>query len=628
LDPETHRNATDADTIRLLFSVQDTGMGIPADRIQELFKPFTQADGSIDRMHEGTGLGLSICQRLVETMGGKIWLGSTIGKGTTFFFTIELKRMTDQEEARLLPPENLKDQNVLIMDANDTSCRHLHEILSRCDCTVASANTVRQGVDLLEQGLDNQPYELVLMERTMPEMNGFIAARSIKNNPEIRKLGSLPKIILMSMHELEAPSLSHNGSLGEIDGYLLKPINTGDLIKTIAAAYDQSKDVAACQTEDVCGEDLQGLKDLAGSRILLVEDNETNQKFSVALLSMMGLRVDVSANGRKAFAQLKQNQQADRPGYDAVLMDIEMPVMDGYTATRIIRSDPVFEELPIIAMTAHALKGTKSKCLDAGMNDYISKPVDEKKLCNVLVKHIQPSPQSRPRQPEVEQAIGQENWYEMPDHIPGINLQRTLYRIGGNAGLLKRILDSFLEQFSDADRQIRQLLTQDHKDRAKKLIHTIKGTSGNIGAEALHVAARELERQILSGSASASTPAMNTFIEKHRQVIDSLASLDLNHDDDADPHAESGGPMDVDAITELLLEIENLLKKSDSRVRHMLPKLRGLIQNQELKAVFNRLDRAVYRLDSDHALKCVSEMNAIIQAPPHQAEESPHVDER
>jgi HPt (histidine-containing phosphotransfer) domain-containing protein len=216
-------------------------------------------------------------------------------------------------------------------------------------------------------------------------------------------------------------------------------------------------------------------------------------------------------------------------------------------------------------------------------------------------------------------------WNEMPEQVPGIDLRRSLDRIGGNAGLLRKILGSFLEQFSEADQQIRQMLTQGNTDQAKQLVHTIKGTAGNIGAEALYVAIRKLERRILSGPGSESAPEMAAFVENHRLVIDSLAGLDLDQTNEAAFPAEPDGPLDVDAITALLREVEDLLKKSDSRVRHLLPKLGALVKGRQLKTELKRLDRAVYRLDSDLALKCISEMNATIHMPSAHNEESSHV---
>ncbi len=238
---------------------------------------------------------------------------------------------------------------------------------------------------------------------------------------------------------------------------------------------------------------------------------------------------------------------------------------------------------------------------------------------------IQPRSPSRQTQPVVEQSIVPDAWDDMPEHIPGIDLRRTLVRIGGNAGLLRKILGSFLEQFSEADQRIREMLTQGKTDQAKQLVHTIKGTAGNIGAEALHVATRELERRILSGPGPESAPEMDAFVANHRLVIDSLAGLDLDQANQVGPPAESDGSLDAEAIAALLCEVEDLLKKSDSRVRHLLPKLGTLVKGTQLRTELSRLDRAIYRMDSDLALKCVSEMNAAIRAPAKQDEESSHV---
>lgn len=265
----------------------------------------------------------------------------------------------------------------------------------------------------------------------------------------------------------------------------------------------------------------------------------------------------------------------------------------------------------------HVIINQRVRQVDVLMKDQIKK--------NTSRFSIQPqSPSQQPR-PVVEQAINPDAWKDMPEHIPGIDLHHTLVRIGGNAGLLKKILGSYLEQFSEADQRIRQMLTQGNTDEAKQLVHTIKGTAGNIGAEALHVATRELERRILSGPGSESAPEMDAFVENHRRVIDSLAELDLDKANEAALPAESDGPLDVDAITALLCEIEDLLKKSDSRVRHLLPKLAALVKGKQLRTALKRLDSAVYRLDSDLALKCVLEMNAAIQMTSRQNEESSHV---
>ena len=240
---------------------------------------------------------------------------------------------------------------------------------------------------------------------------------------------------------------------------------------------------------------------------------------------------------------------------------------------------------------------------------------------------IPPRSTSQHTQPDVKQTIEYDAWDEMPEQIPGIDLRRALDRIGGKTGLLKKILLSFLEQYSKSDQQIREMLAQGKTEQAKQLVHTIKGIVGNIGAETLYVATQELEQRILLDPGSESAPEMERFDRNYRLVIEALAGLDLNQANEAAPTDGSDGTMDVDAISALLSEVENLLIKSDSRVRHLLPNLRTLVKGTQLITELDRLDRAVYRLDSDSALKCVSNMIAIVQIPPKQDKESFHVSE-
>ncbi len=381
-DIKTEENSCN---IRLLFSVQDTGVGIPEDKVQELFQPFMQVDGSSTRQHEGTGLGLTICQRLVELMEGKIWLTTRVDEGTTFYFTVSLKLQPDQEAVFLSLPDSMLDRE-------------------------------------------------------------------------------------------------------EID-----------------------------------------LNKIRGARILLVEDNELNRKFAVALLTIMGLRVDVAGNGKEAIQRLQEGSRDGEALYDAVLMDIEMPIIDGYTATRIIRSDSYFRSLPVIAMTAHALTGIEQKCLDAGMDDYLPKPIDEHKLRRILVKHIASLAQPELSQPTegIARVQDLQPWPGMPAEIAEINLPEVLQRIGGNTGLLRDVLRSFLEQHADAGQRLVQNLAQGNLQEARRLIHTQKGIAGNISAHSLYAAAIDLERHLAENSTSALKPSIDAFVKCHQQVIDTLEKLEL-----------------------------------------------------------------------------------------------------
>jgi signal transduction histidine kinase/DNA-binding response OmpR family regulator len=472
IDPEEVQPDTDT---CLRFAIQDSGTGIHPDKIEDLFQPFIQGDGSVNRQHEGTGLGLSICRRLVEMMDGRIWVESVPGKGATFLFTIVLQRQTDMD------------------------------------------------------------------------------------------------------------------------------------------IFDDQDDMASRFTIGDTASDLSGMKDLAGARVLLAEDNEINQKFAVALLNMLGLQVDVVPNGEVAVKQLKKSVNGSRCIYDAVLMDIEMPVMDGYTATRILRADPIFKTLPIIAMTAHAIKGIEDKCIESGMSDYVSKPVDDRQLCETLARHIRPHLRRGPAQSTLEPWMIHDAWETMPAGIPEINLQQALDLIRGNTGLLRNLLQSFLERFGEVEEKLTHYLDHGDLDQARHLIHTIKGTSGNLGAEALFIAARDLEQQLISEPGNGLRPAMETFLKCHQRVIAALKGLDLDQPCVSAVHSDTAEPIDVNSVAVLIGEMRRLLKRNDARIRHVLPKLQALIQGPLLAPETARLNRAIFLLDSDLAIECLSDIAAKLQ---------------
>jgi len=611
--PDKGRPEADAAHARLLFSVLDSGVGIPADKIQDLFQPFSQGDGSVNRQHEGTGLGLSICHRLVEMMGGRIWVESVLGKGATFLFTIELRRQTDQIPTHRPSPADLKALNVLVIDDRATSCELLREIVSGIGCSVTACPSASQAIGLVEAAIDRRPFDLVLLERALSEADGFDVAQKIRSNPHFGRLATRPRIILIGMSDRDGHAPAGDLQGGDIDGYLLKPVSSSGLFAAIVEVFEPQLAVTASPDNGIACPEPPDLANFGGNRLLLVEDNEINQKFAMALLNMMGLQVDVAPNGKDAVKRLKKSISDGRSIYDAVLMDIEMPVMDGYTATRIIRADPVFKTLPIVAMTAHALKGIENKCIEAGMTDYVSKPIDDRQLCQTLAKYIKPRLRQAPPRSLQKISLGQDAWESLPAEIPEINLKKALDLISGNTGLLRKIMRSFLEQFGDVEKRLKQCLDQGELDQAQRLIHTIKGTSGNLGADALYAATRALELQLKSPTGDGLQPAMDRFLQRHQRVIASLEGLNFDQPDDSAVRSEADTAIDVDAVAALIGDMRLLLKRSDSRVRHVLPKLRALIPGPLLSAEKDRLDRAVYRLDSDQALACLRTIAAKLQ---------------
>ncbi len=372
----------------LKFWVRDTGTGIAANVRPTLFEPFTQAEGYLTRKHEGTGLGLAICRRLVELMGGRIWVESTPGQGSTFLFTVPFKARM-QQECPIRLPADLHGRKALVADDSAMARQVLVNLLESFTFNVTRVDSGAKAIAELHRAADGEPYQLVLLDWKMPGMNGVETAMEIRNDPNLH----VPFIIIMvTAHDWELAEKCIHASAA--DSVLLKPIKPSQLLNTIMDLFRQPEVGKGRRTRKPPAGPLDGL---AGRRVLVAEDSELNRVVAVALLEAAGLIVETAENGRIAVDRVTGSP---RGCYSAVLMDIQMPLMDGYEATRRIRewegqqpettNQEPETKLPIIALTAHALKGEKEKCLTADMTDYLAKPIDEQELRRVLHKWIAP----------------------------------------------------------------------------------------------------------------------------------------------------------------------------------------------------------------------------------------------
>ncbi len=413
----------------LKFSVSDTGIGIADDILPTVFEAFTQADNYLTRKHEGSGLGLAICRRLVTLLGGRIWVESTPAKGSTFYFTARMETRKEKKPALSLPAD-LRGLKTLVVDDSTPARQMLTDLLESLTFNVSAVASGEKAIDALQRASSGEPYQLVLIDWKMPGMDGIETARRIRapafnvqgskfkahsephdlpkhitnRRPEARKQDSRASIILMVTafgRELEQDRIND----AALDCLLLKPIKASELFNIIIELFGEKGAMMACRKQEPAVHPIQRL---AGRRVLVVEDNELNRDVTVALLEEAGLVVETAINGKIAVDKVAG---ASSGRYDAILMDIQMPVMDGLEATEKIRG---FEKqhaaisqqpgagnqepgtgnqepstrIPIIALTAHAMKGEMEKCLAAGMDDYIAKPVDEKDLHRILLRRI------------------------------------------------------------------------------------------------------------------------------------------------------------------------------------------------------------------------------------------------
>jgi signal transduction histidine kinase/DNA-binding response OmpR family regulator/HAMP domain-containing protein len=451
--------------VQLGFSVRDTGIGMTPDQSAKLFQPFTQADMSTTRKHGGTGLGLTISRRLVEQMGGRIWFDSQPGLGTTFYFTVWLG-VGDAKSARTLVPAALARLRVLVVDDNAAAREILQEAMSGFARGVDVVESGEQAIDAVRRRDADEPYDVVFMDWQMQGLDGLQASRRIKADETLHHQPAIVVVTAFGREEIreEAERL-------QLDGFLVKPVTRSMIVDTLMNLFGEVRDEprpAAVREE----------RPLSGSRILLAEDNEINQQIAVELLEGAGAAVTVAGNGREALETLTRGPQP--PPFDAVLMDVQMPEMDGYQTTAALRADERFATLPIIAMTAHATVEERQRCLAAGMNDHIAKPIDPRALIETVGRFRRPA----------------RTGGDVVPSIDGLDSQDGLARVGGNRQLYLRLLRQFVDQQGSSTEEIAEARAAGDLARAERIAHTLKGVSGNIGARRVHASAAALEKLI------------------------------------------------------------------------------------------------------------------------------------
>lgn len=604
---------------KLLFSVRDNGIGIPPEKLDSLFEPFTQLDGSMTRRYEGSGLGLSICERLVSLMGGEIWVKSQPGQGSDFYFTLDLDHQADKQEHKLVAPGDISGLRVLVVDDNETARHILGEMLCSFDnFQVTLATSGQEGLLLLEKAALEAPFDLVLVDWKMPEMDGFQVAERIRTHHRLGRQARAPKIILVTMYGREEVIRGRTGPESGIDAYLLKPVSSLELFNAIMRVFDQQEAMLPLMKMDPAIPPSDNNQSIRGAKVLLVEDNEINQMVATAILEQWEMFVTVAENGEKALTLLNAGTLGTNSFYDVVIMDIEMPIMDGYTATEIIRKDPRYKNLPIISTTAHALKGEREKCLAAGMNEYLSKPINEQELYRALIRWVHPG-----KREAVEKSVpirkkhAELYWEDMPGEIAGIDMAVALERIHGNTGLYKNMLRSFLEKFAAAGDNITKNIREGDRQAALRLTHSMIGISGNIGAQELLVVTQALNRALSEQDTGGIPPLAETFVDLLSVVVSALKKLRLEETPRTAPKGRSAGTQAEPAenVAPILRDMRHLLEKRNSRARHFLRKLTASLPGDKFGQQLELMGNALYRLDFKQALLVLSELTDAIDNP-------------
>lgn len=565
----------------LKFSIKDTGIGIHPDQIPKLFTAFTQANGSTSRKFGGTGLGLAICKSLVELMNGTIDVHSTPGIGSLFSFTATFGCQTGVEEKKSIP-SSLSGLKVLVADDNASTCHALQNMLRPFNFIVHSALSGEQTMQMLSESISSPKYDLLILDQKMSDIRGTQLLVSIRQIPDYQNI----PILLMTEE-------SENEQIYESLYVIPKPVKPRLLFQTVLNIFDKdaSKNV---QTSASVSIDTGQNKPLSGVKILLVEDNFINQQVAVEILESIGATVDIASNGHEAIDAVQ------RKPYDIVLMDVQMPNMDGYQATRIIRnlkqdhqnpSPNTYSKLPIIAMTAHAMKGDKEKCIKAGMDDYITKPIDIDQLILTLSRWIA----NLHHQPMVK-SPGHD--LDLPS-IPGVNIQSAMTRLQGNKNLFYKLLKDFSIAYCHSAGAIRAGIQKGNFNEVLPMIHAIKGVAGNISAENLFLASQELETAIKTGDIQAIGFLTDRFEASLTNILTYADKLG-NYLSQAKEPPQTNRSED---INKLLFELAQLIQSNNPKAEDYVKQLKTSPTLSPYRDIFLQMESDLDIFDFKNAQK-------------------------
>jgi PAS domain S-box-containing protein len=573
----------------VLFSVRDTGIGLSQEQIGRLFQAFQQADVSTTRKYGGTGLGLAIAKRLAELMGGSIEVRSELGKGSTFSFTARLGKAGVIPRRRLLQSD-LRGKRVLTIDDNSHARSVLSGMLSSLSFIVDEASSGEEGIEMIRQAARlSVPYDIIFVDWQMPGLDGLETGKRIS---ALSELEVRPPLVMVTAYGRE--DVLKKAEESGFENVLIKPVTSSILFDTA---------VGALGGEDQGGQMGQAgpsfdIDHARGARVLLVEDNEINQEVAIGQLEDAELFVDLAENGADAVRMVREND------YDVVLMDMQMPVMDGIEATRMIRSDPRFSDLPIIAMTANALASDREMCLEAGMNDHIAKPIDPDLLFGVLLRWVK-RPGDGAAATVAPLAMVTAATKEAEDSGPllvdGIDVASALKRTGGNRKRYETLLRRFAQQQAGATQEIRKWLSIGDAATAERIAHSLKGASGTLGAAALSEAAAKTEVAIKHGhGVDTSLSALATVL------IGTVEAIRIALPEPSSTNGDGAGAGDPSAVVEPLTRLKRLLESDDGEAADFIidarPDLSGVLTGTELET----LSELVGDFKFEEALNCLS----------------------
>jgi signal transduction histidine kinase/DNA-binding response OmpR family regulator/HPt (histidine-containing phosphotransfer) domain-containing protein len=569
--------------IKLIFSVKDTGIGLSPEQKNRMFKEFSQADTSTTRKYGGTGLGLAISKRLAELMGGSTWVESELEKGSTFYFSAIFEVQEKKKRLEFLPPSDIENLKILACDDNSTARLIIEETIHAFGFEI---KTVSSGMECLKE-LQTNTYNLLLIDYLMPEMNGLETVELINNTKVIQ---NIPIIMVSGFCDSKLKNLAKSQG---IKFFINKPFSYSTVFDCIMEVFGKEIRISKARPEQ--GKKYEkAIKEISGTTILVVDDNEINQQVATEILEDVGFYVDTANNGKEAIEMLKTSGTPSK--YSLIFMDIQMPEMDGHTASKHIRKIKSYSEIPIVAMTADAIAGVREKCLSSGMNDMVTKPIDIEDVFRSMVEWIKPKPANQKvlglnevneqgTKPTLEETNNIKEFD--PDGIAGLNSRKALTRLGNKKSLYKGMLERFYKNNQSFIAELNAMLIKKEYDNASRKVHTFKGITGSIGAERLHELSKILEEHLAESD--------NKSIEDTIQLINSdLTSLleHISNSIDFEVKKQESQSLDKAKLKETIQELKTLLATKNPKAKILIHELSKMgMGNNHIETMKNHINK-------------------------------------
>jgi len=584
----------DGDGQLVRFSVSDTGIGLTQEQMGRLFQAFEQADASTTRQHGGTGLGLAISKRLAQLMGGDVGVTSEVGKGSIFWFTARLGIGT--APTRRAPRPDLRGRRVLIIDDNPQARAVLSSMLESLTFKAHEAPSGLEGIEMVRQAAEGgEPYEIVFVDWQMPGMDGIEAGKRIRALPN---LAVRPQLVMVTAYGRE--EVLKQAEDNAFANVLIKPVTASMLfdsaIEVLGAQHEKDSDVPTGPSREPGR--------LRGARVLLAEDNELNQEVALGLLKDAEMAIDVAENGEVALQMVRSGK------YDLVLMDMQMPVMDGIAATKAIRSHPQLRTLPIIAMTANVMAADREKCIEAGMNDHVAKPIDPDELFATLLRWIKPlagggATAKEKVAPSVASTLTVANARESDTlEILGVDTKSALRRTGGNRKRYEALLRKFAEPSAGGVGEIRAALAAGDTVTAARAAHSLKGVAANLGASEVSDIAAKVESAVTEGQ------GVKELLDSLAASFDKIAGAIRA----ALPNEQAAGiaekSADPGTVAEPLSRLKKLLKNDDGDAADFILEARPSLSRVLTDMEISTLAGQVGNFDFAAALNSLSDIAA------------------